>query len=295
MKDRMIVLLSVLFCVPAAFSQTPSPRPAPVRPVRTLPRQADQGLRDLRNLEIRQTTVTEKANPQAIYQKPSKHDLVILAPSRENVDKYAAFLRQPDTGIVKLNANEECANNAEVVAADPNCLKYKIPGGGTAYSFRYESHRIPRLSDLMLKKDVLKTDGVLQQGLMVYLGDIPIDGLSLTSPGMRYLVNFKPASDKTDLTSMDRRLLVGIESDGYSYRLGFYVKNGRTFALRSIAFQGSFIRSWNNIPYDEFTYDKRDDITVVFKVIDVDADGNLTIVWKELARRHAPALKTDGQ
>jgi hypothetical protein len=166
-----------------------------------------------------------------------------------------------------------------------------MPGAGTAYSFRTESHRIPHLADLVLSKNVLKSDGVMQRGLLVNLGDIPLEDITVQTKGLKYLVDFDPVADAESLAKFDRQLLEGIKADGFIYGLGLYVKNQATYALRSIAYKGKAARSANGIPYNELDFDKRRDILVAFRIVEQEANGNITVVWKILSSKDAPTLK----
>jgi hypothetical protein len=228
---------------------------------------------------------------ETIYRKPNKEEIKALSPSPNLFDKYAALLSQPDTGLVKLNADSTCVEKTGVVVAKENCLQYSIPGAGTAFSFRIENYRIPHLADLILTKDVFKTDGALQQGVMVKLGDVAPEAVTPETKGLKYLLDFKPAENLADLQKYDRDLAKGIEADGYLYRLGFYVDNQSTFALRSIAYRGELVRSVKGIKYNELDFDKRKDIVVIFRVVEKDTNGNITLLWKILAKNNSPVLK----
>jgi len=124
------------------------------------------------------------------------------------------------------------------------------------------------------------------------LGNVPIEPIELSDEPLKYLVDIKPAETLTELSSLDRELVSGIQANGFLYRLGFYARIGHTFALRSIAFRRE-LTGPNNSRFDEFQLDKRHDVIVVFKVVEVDYAGNVTIVWKELSRRDAPKLKIE--
>jgi hypothetical protein len=259
-------------------------------------RETDARFRRMQDLEIRRTRTSIDGavlseNIQSIYRKPTKEETRILSPAPHLLERYADFLRQSNTGITKLNADVRCGENSGVVAATENCLQYKMPGAGTAFSFRVESYRIPRLADLVLAKDVIKTDGVLQHGVMVNLGNVPLEDVTPETKGLKYLVDFKPVKTDTEFLKIDNELKNGIKSDGFIYRLGFYVSDEATFALRSIAYKANFFRSVNGVIYDEFAFDKRKDTMIVFRVVERDANGNITILWKMLSRRDAPTLK----
>ena len=285
------------------IAQTEAPTPQPPDRTRSGSRTSTSVMREsnasferLRALELVQTK--EKASGSSllelgdtIYRKPSKEEIGNLRPAPHMLSKYAAFLRQPNTGIVKLNADSSCFQDTDVVVAKENCLQYLIPGAGTAFSFRIENYRLPHLADLVLSNDVLKTDGVLQQGVMVKIGDVPLESVTLETGGLKYLLDFKPAADLDAFMKNDRELADGVEADGFLYRLGFYVDDQSTFALRSIAYRGEVIRVVKGIRYNEMDFDKRKDIIVAFRVIDKDSAGNITLLWKILAKNNSPVLK----
>lgn len=305
MRHLAIIFSLILLSAGGINAQIAAPTPRPiVRSSSTAEqinaarasRDTDARFRQMQDLEIRRTRTSLNGtvlseNIQSIYRKPSKEELRILLPAQHLLERYADFLRQPNTGIFKLNADVRCSENSGVIAATENCLQYKMPGAGTAFSFRVESYRIPRLADLVLAKDVLKTDGILQHGIMVNLGDVPLENVTPETSGLEYLVNFKPVKTDTEFLKIDNELKAGIKNDGFIYRLGFYVSDKATFALRSVAYKGNFLRSVNGEIYDEFEFDKRKDTLVIFRVVERDASGNVTILWKMLSRRDAPTLK----
>ena len=166
-----------------------------------------------------------------------------------------------------------------------------MPGGGTAYSFRTESYRLPRLADVILFNGVFKTGGVLQQVVMVELGDAAIEDVTLGTRGMEYLVGLEPVRNSDEFIRLDREIVKGIEANGFIYRKGHRVRENSTFALRSIAYRGKYPRSVEGFQYDELDFDERRDVIVAFRVVDTDAAGNITIVWKLLKDIEAPKLK----
>ena len=263
-------------------------------------RQDDKGINaafnNLRSLEIQQnagktieTILNDEIRP--LYRKPSKKELTNLTPSPVIFTKYDKFLQQSDTGIFKISADSTCAGNSQVVVASESCLSNNIPGAGTAYSFRVKSHRMLHLSDLVLDKNVIRTGSLLQQGLMVNLGNIELNEVSTQTVGLKYLFDFKPLTNKEELKSFDEKLSKGIKSDGFTYGYGLYVEDQTTFALRSIAYRGKFQRSISGVKYNEMDYDKRNDIIVVFRIVKKDANGDLTIIWKEISQKDSPIIK----
>lgn len=297
---RILFILAVFVVFDAkliAQSSTPAPTPNNTQPQRSNSREINDSFDRLRGLELNTTAGASKDSlieiEELFYRKPGKKETKALDPSKNLLEKYADFLKQPDVGIVKLNGNSDCAENSNVVVAEESCLQYAFPGAGTAYSFRTKSYRIPHLADLILSNEVLKTDGVLQQGIMVVLPNTSIENVTLETKGMKYLVNFKPAENVEQVKEYNDALVEGIESDGFLYRLGFYAKEQETFALRSIAYKGKIIRSFRGISFNELNFDKRSDVIVAFQIVERDSAGNITIVWKKLSQNDTPQMKID--
>lgn len=227
---------------------------------------------------------------QSLYRKPNKKELKNLMPSPELLSKYDKFLQQPNTGIFKLSGDSSCSINEKVIVATENCLEKDIPGAGTAYSFRVKSHRLLHLADVILDKDIIRSDGIIQQGIMVNLGDLELESVSAQTDGIKFLLDFKPSTTVEDLQKTDQELGDGIKADGFIYQYGFYADDKTTFALRSIAYRNKIPRSVSGFRYNEMDFDKRKDILVVFRIIEKETNGDITVLWKELFQQDSPKL-----
>jgi hypothetical protein len=226
-----------------------------------------------------------------LYRKPSKKELKLVAPGDDVRGKYAEFLRQTDTGLIKLINDKGCSENVKVVVATDDCLKYTMPGAGSSYSFRAETYRIPRLSDITFTGDSFQAEGVLLHGIFVNVGDVPLEKVSLQTAGMKFLTDFAPEPDFDKAKIVDAQLSVGIKKDNFIYRRALFAVENSTFALRSIAYDGKSLRALKGVIYNEFEFDKRRDVIVVFRIVQKDAAGNVTILWKELQRKDSPIIK----
>ena len=225
-----------------------------------------------------------------IYRKATREELKAIAPNPRLVQKYAAFLRQDNTGLTKLAADAGCAASTKVIVATANCMKYTMPGAGFAYSFRVDNYRIPRLADIIFTDNSFQASGVLLHGIFVNIGDVPLDKVNLQTKGLKFLVDFKPEPDYKKGKELSERLTEGIERDGFLYRRGLYSQDDTTFVLRSVAYSGKYFRSISNITYNEFTFDRRRDIMVAFRIVERGADGSVTILWKELSDKKSPKI-----
>ena len=251
----------------------------------------ERHLSQLKMLDIPATREKLPADVSDIYRRPTKSELAAVEPSAEITKEYAAAIQSSNAGLLKLNSSTKCLNDRGVVSADAECAKYNFPGAGTAYSFRVGAYRTPRLSDLALKGKVLMSVSVLQHGILVRLGDVRLEDLKLDSPGVAYMAGLPLAKNKETFDAIDQQLTAGIKHDGYLYRMGVVLEPNTTYALRSTAYRGSSMQNAGGRSYDEFEFDRRGDVIVVFRVVDIDPAGNPTILWRELSRNEAPKLK----
>ena len=293
--------LFVIFLGSTAMAQlvpTPTPTPRPgSRSANVSPIVRDSASFD-RMQSIEAMTSREQAanhpllhGKTSIYRKPGKEEIRVLAVAEPLATRYAKFLASSNTGIIKLNAESTCVTDADVLVASEKCVNFQMPGGGAAYSFRTQGYRLPRLADIILLEGIFRTGGVFQQVIFADIGDVPIEEVALHTKGMSYLVTSVPVRDSDEFMRFDGELAQGIAANGFTYRKWNPSKENSTFALRSIAFRGKFARTIDGLEYNELDFDKRRDVIVAFRVIDKDAAGNLTIVWKTLKDVEAPKLK----
>ncbi len=226
-----------------------------------------------------------------LYRKPSKEELEAVEPGAELFNKYADFLRQENTGLTKLIEDTGCAESTKVVVASDKCLKYTMPGAGSSFSFRAQTYRLSRLADITFTDNSFQAGGVFIHGIFVNIGDIPLEKVTLETGGLKYLTEFAPETDYKKSKEIDRQLSKGVKSGGFLYRRGLYIVEDTTFVLRSIAYDGKYMRSASGVTYNELDFDKRNDVIVAFRIVEKDTDGNVTILWKVLQQKDAPELK----
>lgn len=232
---------------------------------------------------------------EPIYRKPTKEELKAVEPSGELLKKYAEFLRQNDTGLTKLISDRKCSDNTKVIVVTDDCMKYTMPGAGSSFSFRINNYRIPRLADLTFTDNSFQVSGNFLHGIFVNIGDVPLENATLQTDGINFLAEFQPEIDYEKAKELDRQLTEGIRQGDFLYRRGLFIVENTTFALRSIAYGGDYYRSIDGITYNELDFDKRRDIIVVFRIVEKDAEGNVTILWKKLQEKDSPKIKKDDE
>ena len=303
-KNLLLAGLFFLLLSGASAQQTPSPTPS-IQVIVTgednpiTRSQSNKNNGNLNNnsrsqrgdltFEQRQTILQIGVAP--LYRKPTKEELKLVAPDAALLEKYRTFLAQEDTGIVKLLVDQGCADRASVVVATENCLKYRFPGAGNSFSFRTKNYRLRRLADLTFSNKAFIATGVLSHGILVSIGDVPLENVTLQTTGVKFLNEFQPVVEFEPSQAVSKQLLTGITKDGFVYSRGLTAVENTTYVLRSIAYDGRVMRAIYGIPYNELDFDKRKDVTVAFRIVRQDADGSVTILWKELSRKDAPKFK----
>jgi hypothetical protein len=185
---------------------------------------------------------------------------VFLSPSAEDLAVFVGFLREPDTGMVRLMPRETYDG------------KLLIRGGGAYYSFARLTNEYGYGSDIGLEQGQLRVGFAgADFGFLTSLGDLPIDSVTVEHPGVRFLAEFKTPSAEPDARDQYRRAGAGFEVNGFTYRSFLPASLNGTYALRSVDYGVS-------------------DLLVAFRVTRQDADGSLTLVWTILKRFPIPQL-----
>lgn len=280
-------------------SSTPAPQTTQVSPQPTSARSAD--LRRIQQQQFPLNPVSESDRLSArvtrlayliapLYKRPSGKDLAAILPSKAIEQKYAEFLQLESVGLVKLVRDSGCVFSDRVVSVREECLKYSFPGAGNSFSFRTEGYRLRHLADVTYVDDKLRMTGIFMHSIAVDLGNVPIETASLETRGMRFLTGFEPSTLADDVLVVDQRLSRGIRSDNFVYSKEIDPMADRTYAIRAVAYRGKVVRAAAGIRYNELEYDKRRDVIVVFRVVEMNAEG-VTILWRKLADIEAPKIK----
>ena len=221
--------------------------------------------------------------------KQTKEHKKRLQPAAQDLERYAAFLEQPRTGIFRLMPDIGCTENINVIRADAVCLDF-VPESAW-YSFREKEHTIEMLSDIRLRNGYLISDGLLAQGFLVNLGEIELERIMPHSAGVDFLSKFAPHEQGVEAQKQFIQTMRGIKVGNYEYKKALPMIENATYALRVVAYKGSVFRSFRGYRFDVLFGDKRIDLTIAFRVVRKDTDGSATLVWKEIERREAPRLE----
>lgn len=211
-----------------------------------------------------------------------------LEPDQSFVLRYADFLRQPRTGLVKLFSDQGCEENSNILRVDANCLDW-IPNSAF-YSFRENEHTTDYFADITYKNSFLVTDGILSQGILAAIGDVLLENVSLQTPGLKFLKDYQPSPHAREALSQFIEISKGLREGGYEYRKAVRATENMTYALRVIAYRGNFYSAYRGRIFDVLYGDKRTDIILAFRVLKKEADGSVTLLWKEINRQKSPKV-----
>ena len=192
----------------------------------------------------------------------------LLAPSMQDRLQHDAFLKQSKTGLIRLMPREVY-----------DWERYKVParidirGGGAYFSFVHRTHEYGYGSDLQLDRNKFSVGFAGgDYGMIVDLGDVPIDEISETDPRFVFMSNYKPSNAGSEATGELMRFNNGVRVDDPNYRRTVPARSQSTYLVRSIDFGTS-------------------DVLVAFRVVRFDTDGSAIIAWKLLKSFSTPQLK----
>jgi hypothetical protein len=193
----------------------------------------------------------------------SKLEKAFLAPSEEDQARYAGFLRLPDTGLIRLMPRE---------ALDSKNPALNLRGGGAYYSFKELTHEYVNSSDLSLEQGQFTTGFAgANYGLLASLGDVPLQNVSVETSAAHVLSQYTPAPDEPKARIEQRKSSEGTTIDGVTYRGRVSMQLNYTYVLRSVNYYAS-------------------DSLVAFRVVRIDNDDSVIILWKRLKKYPTPYL-----
>jgi hypothetical protein len=237
------------------------------------------------------------------YEANMKKAKKYVAPNSSYQTEYKSLLSLPDAGIIKLLPNKPCEPVGK--KAIKQCPQNFIAGNGRYFSFRLKDYVLDKWADLEILNDFFVSNGLDNQGVLVNLGDVNLDGLSLTSKGIEFLTNFAPSTKVDEINKQYMQLLNEIEVDGFRYSKALPIETSKTYALRVVAYERDVDAALTEeqkkitkdpelrrLLFDPLRDDTRQDVIAVFRVLEKSKEGTI-IIWKVLQRKNAPYIETN--
>src|SRR5215475_7437487 len=141
----------------------------------------------------------------SVNKELSKKEKDLLSPSADDKAAFAEFLKQRNTGLIRLLPAQIFVN------------KITMYGGGAYYSFTRKTNEYGYGSDieLLAHPPNPNNDAIIpipeyrfhtgfagaNYGMIVTLGDVPVEQITLGYDKIKYLVDYRPPSRRHELTS----------------------------------------------------------------------------------------------
>ncbi|HSE34012.1 MAG TPA: hypothetical protein VLA93_20735 [Pyrinomonadaceae bacterium] len=249
------------------------------------PRLAPQPSRPLPERRTRDVPLLPRARRDVYVEQyhPTKSENKLLEPAREDVQTFAEFVRPPESGLIRIFP----ARGWRVVSVD-QLESGQSPGFvnfASRYSFTKTKHGHslqgyvdPSLgwAEIKFDSDMLTTAFTRSSvGLLVSLGDVPLQTITETTPGASAIAEFQAPRNQEEERRYIHACREGFELHGFVYRSSLPATVNNTYVLRSI----------NN---------KRADILVALRIVRADENGSLTMLWKRLKVNPKPSWKRKG-
>ena len=189
----------------------------------------------------------------------------LLAPSAEDQTAFAEFLKQENTGLIRLLPREKYDET-------PNKTTLTVRGGGAFYSFERLTHDYGYGSDILLEQGGLSVGFAgADYGMIAKVGNVSLDEMSGEHPSAFFLANYKAANEEPSARAESTRFARGVTIDDVVYSHRVKAEVGMTYILRSIDYG-------------------RSDLLIGIKVVRQDTDGSLILAWKLLKKFPRPQL-----
>ncbi len=301
----LFVLVGIFFCgVSEIKSQTTGDVPPWVRINEEKRREMDKTAgRDQNGMIIQNK---EKISVEDVY--ASKEEAVKENVYRDSVLKeindtfsvpdayskpYANFLNKKNTGIIRLFPDIGCGQGrtADVKELERCAKTPPIEGAGSRYSFRLQ--QIPNFyplklilsyvgsSEIHYVADQLEVGTSSVQSVIVELGAVDFDEITVKSAGVKELNALKPDKNAAQFAERRRNLASGISVGSVKFSSAAKIKLDETMALRSISYLPS------KYPYPTFW--NKDSLLILKPVARLD-DGSVVFLWKKIRERGSPVL-----
>lgn len=186
----------------------------------------------------------------------------LLAPADEDQSAYAEFLKQPDTGLVRLLPRETYDKDK----------KLTIRGGGAYYSFTRRTHEYGFGTQIGLEQDSFGvTFAGADYGMLARLGDVPLNAINLENSALNFLASYEAVVEEPQARSEYGRFANGVKVGDMLYKTHLPAIINNTYILRGIHYSDS-------------------DVLVAFRVVRKDSDDSVIILWKLLKKYPKPEL-----
>src|SRR5215475_10781404 len=227
----------------------------------------------LRSKAIRSMEDLPRSEPP---KKPtlSKEAEAALAPPADLKLAYKDFLKQKNTGLIRLLPRKEKIEGMLVSAENPAAyIPFRY--GGSSYSFSNRKYGddfvVPELRfeiNTYLCKNSSPGNAFLMTshiGFITKLGDVALEDVTLDRKEAGFLVDLKAPIIELEAQEYARMSSSGFEKNGVFYKWCAPAENNTTYLARAIEYGSA-------------------DLLVAFRAVREEPDGSIVILWKILKK-----------
>jgi hypothetical protein len=241
-----------------------------------------EDIRDInsRSRAIREVEEFPRSEPPK-KPKLSKEAEAALAPPDDLKLAYKDFLKQKNTGLIRLLPRKEKKEGMIVSAENPTAY---IPfrDGGSSYSFSNRKYAddfvAPELGleiNTYLFNNYSPGNAFLMTtniGFITKLGDVALEDVTLDRKEARFLFDFKAPNTVAAAQEYNRMSSSDFEMNGVLYRWCAPAENNTTYLARTIQYGSA-------------------DLLVAFRTVREEPDGSFVILWKILKKNPITFLR----
>ena len=247
----------------------------------SLPARSQSTPEDIRDINLRSKNIRiMEGIPR--YEPPKKPKLskdakAALAPPDDLKLAYKDFLKQKDTGLIRLLSRKE-ENERMMVSADNPTAYIPFRDGGASYSFSARNYGDEFVaSELLL--ETISSDPPRKTfyltaylGFITNLGDAALEDVTVDRKEARFLVDLIAPNRESALREYQRMSSSGFEKNAVFYSRWSPAENNTTYLARTIQYESA-------------------DLLVAFRTVREEPDGSFVILWKILKKNPAPVFK----
>lgn len=219
--------------------------------------------------------------------QPNNAEKQLLVLSPEEQEKFAHLINQPNAGGFRLLSPHPVGAGFISINSPEFSRRPGFSFYASSYSFTRKKHGHGvngwdrntnwNLIDLRLLGGRLHS-GVADEslGLMVQLGDVPLEHVNEQTDGVAELAEFVPPTDYRAVVSLFEKNRCAYQRNGFRYASTAVAVVNNTYVLRS-------------------TLNRRADQLIAFRVIRKDDEETLSIIWRKLKTYPKPSWASEKQ
>lgn len=201
--------------------------------------------------------------------------------------KFAELLKSKKMNIVRLYPDKKCDLlwASVISAAALERCRGAVPaaGGGSRYSFEKKSnYRFGAFpADIHFSDDNFIVGNDFARGIIANLGDVDLLKIDLNSQVLNFVRSFEPQTATAEVARQNALLEKGFDANGVVYANRAAVELNSTYVMRAIAYQPSETNPAAGRVTGKLSR-PLSDVSVAFKVVGVEPDEGIVLLWKKL-------------